>query len=182
LVLTPIFSFFSFESAGIRPDIVLLSKAISGLGLPMSMLLLSPELDQWNPGEHSGTFRGNNLAFVTATVALDNWQDGSFTDRIHQNSQILANGLNAIQRRYPAITSAVRGVGMIYGLEFQSPSDAHYVARKAFTNGLVVELCGPRSSVLKFLPPLNIDTGLLQQGLDLVDRCIEILSEDSIIT
>ena len=125
-------SFFSFECAGIRPDIVLLSKAISGFGLPMSLVLLRPELDQWNPGEHSGTFRGNNLAFVTATATLDYWKNGSLTERIRQNSQILASGLDAIAKRHPAINATARGVGMIYGLEFQSRSDAQTRGSQGF--------------------------------------------------
>ena len=64
-------TFFSFEAAGIRPDIITLSKSLSGFGLPMSLVLMKPELDVWKPGAHSGTFRGNNLAFVTATQALE---------------------------------------------------------------------------------------------------------------
>ena len=67
--------FFSFEPAGITPDIVTLSKSISGVGQPLALVLLRPELDVWAPGEHNGTFRGNNLAFVTATAALDYWRD-----------------------------------------------------------------------------------------------------------
>ena len=63
-------TFFSFEEANIVPDIVTLSKSIGGLGLPMSLVLLKPELDHWKPGEHTGTFRGNNLAFVAATQSV----------------------------------------------------------------------------------------------------------------
>ena len=61
-------TFFSFEPAGIKPDIVTLSKSLSGYGLPFAVVLIKPELDVWKPGEHNGTFRGNNHAFVTATA------------------------------------------------------------------------------------------------------------------
>ncbi|MHC5824585.1 MAG: diaminobutyrate--2-oxoglutarate transaminase, partial [Nostoc sp.] len=64
-------SFFSFERADIVPDMVVLSKSISGYGFPMSLLLIKPELDIWEPGEHTGTFRGNQLAFVGGTAALE---------------------------------------------------------------------------------------------------------------
>src|SRR5699024_8669135 len=60
-------TFFSFEKAGIKPDIVCLSKSIGGYGLPMAITLFTEELDIWSPGEHNGTFRGNNLAFIAAT-------------------------------------------------------------------------------------------------------------------
>ena len=63
--------FFSFERAGIVPDMVALSKSISGYGLPMSLLLIRPEWDKFLPAEHNGTFRGNQLAFVGAKAALE---------------------------------------------------------------------------------------------------------------
>jgi diaminobutyrate-2-oxoglutarate transaminase len=62
--------FFSFEHSGITPDIVCLSKSISGYGLPLALTLIRPDLDIWAPGEHNGTFRGVNPALVTGTAAL----------------------------------------------------------------------------------------------------------------
>ncbi len=71
--------FFSFERAEIKPDIVCLSKSIGGYGLPLSIMLLKPHLDVWEAGEHTGTFRGFNLAFVTANEAiLQYWKDDKF--------------------------------------------------------------------------------------------------------
>jgi len=66
-------TFFSFEQAALDPDIICLSKSISGSGLPMALTLVKPEIDCFSPGQHNGTFRGNNLAFVTARHALDYW-------------------------------------------------------------------------------------------------------------
>ena len=62
--------FFSFENLGVTPDLVVLSKSLSGFGLPMAVLLIRPRWDAWTPGDHNGTFRGNGHAFVTATAAL----------------------------------------------------------------------------------------------------------------
>src|SRR5205085_4227262 len=81
-------TFFSFEPAGIRPDMVVLSKAIGGLGLPMSLLLIDPAIDKWKPAEHTGTFRGNNLAFVAATAALKYWKNSDFSKEIRRKSQL----------------------------------------------------------------------------------------------
>src|SRR5690606_29528172 len=68
--------FFSFEEAGIVPDMVCLSKSISGYGLPMAITLIRPELDIWEPGEHNGTFRGISPAFVTAAESIRTyWAD-----------------------------------------------------------------------------------------------------------
>mgnify|MGYP002041145326 FL=1 len=83
-------TFFSFEAAGIRPDIITLSKSLSGFGLPMSLVLMKPELDIWKPGAHSGTFRGNNLAFVTATQALETyWANTAFTADIQRKERLV---------------------------------------------------------------------------------------------
>src|SRR5690606_7332797 len=68
--------FFSFEEAGIEPDMICMSKSIGGYGLPMAITLVRPDLDVWSPGEHNGTFRGISPAFVTAAAALRNyWND-----------------------------------------------------------------------------------------------------------
>lgn len=64
-------TFFSFERAGIVPDIVVMSKSIGGAGLPFALTLFKPELDIWAPGEHNGTFRGNQLAIVAAKAGLE---------------------------------------------------------------------------------------------------------------
>src|SRR5262249_27762464 len=94
-------SFFSFEPAGIYPDMVCLSKSISGYGMPMALLLIRPDYDLWKPGEHAGTFRGNNLAFVTASESLGYWEDGNFSAGIQEKSAHAAALLNALVREYP---------------------------------------------------------------------------------
>ncbi|ODS30329.1 MAG: 4-aminobutyrate aminotransferase, partial [Candidatus Scalindua rubra] len=80
--------FFSFERANITPDMVTVSKSIGG-GLPLALLLMRPELDQWQPGEHTGTFRGNNLAFVASTEALKYWENGDFSESIIYKGRIM---------------------------------------------------------------------------------------------
>ncbi len=83
-------TFFSFEPSGIKPDIVTLSKSIGGYGLPMAVVLLKPELDQWAPGEHNGTFRGNNHAFVTAAEAIETyWRDDQFQTHVQARAEQL---------------------------------------------------------------------------------------------
>jgi diaminobutyrate-2-oxoglutarate transaminase len=165
-------SFFSFERAGIVPDIVVLSKAISGYGLPMALVLLRPALDQWKPGEHTGTFRGNNMAFVAATEALRYWETEAFTDTIATTSMALERGLRTLGGEFPEIQAKVRGLGMIFGLEFAGAAQCSLVAREAFSRGLVIETCGSGKNVLKFLPPLTIDEATLEAGLGIVREAI----------
>ncbi len=82
-------TFFSFEPAGIKPDIVCLSKSIGGIGLPMAITLIKSEYDQWGPGEHNGTFRGNNMAFIAATEALKNWETDDFSNDVQEKGIFL---------------------------------------------------------------------------------------------
>jgi diaminobutyrate-2-oxoglutarate transaminase len=166
-------TFFSFDFAGIRPDIVVLSKAISGFGLPMSLVLFRPELDQWQPGEHNGTFRGNNLAFVTAVEALRFWEGEAFTTSIEQKSRRLIEALGELATRYPQLGAKLRGAGMIHGLEINPAELARPIAQAAFNGGLILELCGPQRNVLKLLPPLTIDQQVLDEGVELLKQAID---------
>merc|ERR1712108_49757 len=85
-------TFFSFEPSGIKPDIVTLSKSLSGYGLPFAVVLLRPDLDVWEPGEHNGTFRGNNHAFITAAAALRHfWKDDSFANEVIEKAAIVSD-------------------------------------------------------------------------------------------
>ena len=161
--------FFSFEEAGIEPDMVCLSKSISGFGLPMALLLLAPRLDVWNPGEHTGTFRGQNLAFVGATAALEHyWRDDALCRDVVRKSELARGRLEEILASHPRAAGTVRGRGLILGLDLPAPGMAAAVARAAFARGMVIEVAGPRDNVLKLLPPLIIDEQGLRQGLDLI--------------
>jgi diaminobutyrate-2-oxoglutarate transaminase len=158
-------TFFSFEPAGITPDLVCLSKSISGNGLPMALVLLRPELDVWAPGEHTGTFRGNNLAFVAATEALTYWENGDFAGEVARKGDLARSLLQEIVDRHPEIGGQVRGRGLIQGLRCEPEGLAQAIARAAFGRGLVIETAGPRDTVLKLLPPLTIDDAGLAAGI-----------------
>lgn len=158
-------AFFSFERAGIYPDMVCLSKSISGYGLPMSLVLIRSHLDRWEPGEHNGTFRGNNLAFVAAATVLRHWQDSIFCEAIERKSQLIVEHLRSIQASAPMHISGVRGIGLLQGLVFNDPQVASAVSMAAFKSGLIVELCGPAENVVKLMPPLTIEDDVLLDGM-----------------
>lgn len=166
-------TFFSFEHAGISPDIVTLSKSISGYGLPMSLVLMKPELDIWSPGAHSGTFRGNNLAFVTATQALVHyWTTGEFEENVFRKANIMDAWLNHIARAYPEARFSVRGRGMIQGLATADAGLAGKITSRAFHEGLVIETSGSEDQVIKLLPALTIEEQTLRKGLDILERSV----------
>jgi diaminobutyrate-2-oxoglutarate transaminase len=171
-------SFFSFEEAGIKPDMVTVSKSIGG-GLPMALLLMRPELDQWQPGEHTGTFRGNNLAFVAATQALSYWDNDDFADAIKYKGQIMEEELTKIVEKYQGeLDIELRGRGMVWGLDIERPGFAGEVSAEAFANNLVIELAGADDNVVKFLPSLIIEEETLRKGMAIIDRVIgELLAQ-----
>jgi diaminobutyrate-2-oxoglutarate transaminase len=164
-------TFFSFERAGIKPDMVCMSKSIGG-GLPMAILLMRPELDQWQPGEHTGTFRGNNLAFVAATQALSYWENEDFAEGVKYKGRIMEEGLTRIVEKYPQLEMELRGIGMVWGLDIPRPGFAGDVSKEAFENKLVIELAGADDNVVKFLPALTIDEETLREGLAIIDQAI----------
>ncbi|NGO81231.1 diaminobutyrate--2-oxoglutarate transaminase [Streptomyces sp. YC504] len=165
--------FFSFEEAGIVPDIVTVSKSISGYGLPMSLCLFKPELDVWEPGEHNGTFRGNNPAFVTAAAALSAyWADGEMEKQTLARGEQVEQAMKAIRAEHPDATREYRGRGLVWGLEMTTPDHASKIARRAFDLGLLVETSGPESEVVKLLPALTITPEELDEGLRILARAI----------
>jgi diaminobutyrate-2-oxoglutarate transaminase len=165
--------FFSFEHAGIRPDLICLSKAIGG-GLPMSLVLISPEHDIWKPGQHTGTFRGNNLAFVAAKAVLEYWQDGpAFEREIDLLSRTIVNRLMDWSSRFSSYGARVRGRGMVWGIEFPTADVASRISREAFQSGLIIETAGAEDQVVKLLPPLTIEVEQLDRGLQILDQAIE---------
>ncbi|MES0003061.1 diaminobutyrate--2-oxoglutarate transaminase [Mesorhizobium sp. M0051] len=162
-------SFFSFEFADLAPDMVLLSKSLSGCGLPLSLLLLKPELDVWRPGEHNGTFRGNNLALVTATATLQKyWTNENLSKHVAEVGRIMSERLRQITQHSRNHSLSVRGRGMMLGLDCNTGKLAEKIVGKAFQDGLVVERCGAEDEVIKLLPPLTIDTQLLERGLNIL--------------
>lgn len=164
--------FFSFERAGIKPDIVTLSKSI-GTGLPMSIVLMKPEVDVWEPGEHTGTFRGNSYAFVAGTAALDFWKDDKFSDSIRAKGKKVEEFFKSLQAQYPKLITDVRGYGMIWGLESLTEGFCEAVSKEAFERGLLMETAGADNQVLKFLAPLVISETELAAGFEILEAAIK---------
>jgi diaminobutyrate-2-oxoglutarate transaminase len=164
-------TFFSFERAGIVPDIVCLSKSIGGMGMPMALALVRPQIDAWAPGEHVGTFRGNNLAFVAATAALEYWRDPDFPHGITLRANQMQQRLAALAQRHPG--AEVRGLGMIQGLALPDPGLAKATITEAFEHGLILESSGARKNVLKLLPPLTISMDELADGLGILTDALD---------
>ncbi len=163
-------TFFSFEPAGIKPDMVTLSKSLSAYGLPLAVVLIKPEYDVWHPGEHNGTFRGNNHAFVTAAAALDHfWSDDKFASDIRDKADFLGKRLEQIAERYGDGKIYRKGRGLMQGICFESGEVASKVTKECFAHNLVIETSGPEDEVVKCLVPLIISKEDLAHGLDILE-------------
>lgn len=165
-------NFFSFERAGINPDMVVLSKSIGGFGLPMAILLMKPELDLWKPAEHNGTFRGCNLSFVGATAGINYNIEHNINQNVLENAKYIENYINEkIISKIPEIE--LRGIGLIWGIDFSKVGNDNivkYIIKECFDNGLIIEAAGRKDLVLKILPPLIINKDELKEGLDIINE------------
>lgn len=163
--------FFSFEHSGISPDVVCLSKSLGG-GLPFSINLIKPDSDAWQPGEHTGTFRGNNLAFVAAKAVLQHWAT-DFESEIAKRGTLVEQRLTKIAARYENRGFSCRGKGMIWGLVTLKGATAKSIINEAFASGLLIEASGADDEVIKILAALTIDIETLEKGLDILEASID---------
>ncbi len=166
-------TYFSFEKSGIQPDIVTLSKSLGGYGLPFAVVLMKPELDQWKPGEHNGTFRGNNLAFVTAKEAIDHyWSDSVFQEEILNKGRYIGSRLDDMAKKHGEGNFSTRGRGMFRGINCVSGELADKITRKAFQKGLIIETSGAEDHIVKIFCPLIITEALLKEGMDILEQSV----------
>jgi len=167
-------TYFSFEEYGIEPDIITLAKGIGGIGTPMAMNLVKPEHDKhWQPGEHTGTFRGQNLSFVAGREALRYFDDDSLMQETRRKGEIMAQSLSDIAARYADKSFSVRGKGMMQALDIHDGALAKAIARDCFEHGMLLGPCGVGGAVLKLIPPLTIPDEDLQAGLKILNEAVD---------
>lgn len=165
-------SYFSFDDLDISPDIITLAKGIGGLGIPMAMNLNKPEYDKhWLPGEHTGTFRGQNLAFVAGKVALDYFKDETLNQETKRKGELMASSLQKLAEQYPTLNMQVRGKGMMQAIDVGDGAVVKAIAAQCFEQGIIICQCGTGGSVIKLIPPLTIEDDILQAGLDGLQQC-----------
>ncbi len=174
-------TFFSFEEMGIKPDIITLSKSLSGFGLPFAVVVMRRELDQWEPGEHNGTFRGNNHAFVTAAAAIEHfWTNDEFAKSVQAKGKIIRERMQKIVRKYGPDSLFVKGRGMMLGISCPDGDTASAICREAFDMGLVIETSGNHSQVVKCLCPLIISEEQIDQAMSILDKAFGKVMGDNV--
>lgn len=167
-------SYFSFDGMDLDPDIVCLAKGIGGYGTPLAMNLVKPEHDKhWNPGEHTGTFRGQGFSFIAGTVGLDILNEKGFNQATVEKGEKLKAALQAMADRYPEKDFQVRGKGMMQGIDIKDGSLSKAIASECFKQGLLIGPCGAGGRVIKLIPPLTIENDKLETGLKILDQAFD---------
>jgi diaminobutyrate-2-oxoglutarate transaminase len=171
-------SFFSFDDMGIDPDIICLAKGLGGMGTPIAMNLIKPEVDEyWSPGEHTGTFRGQSISFVAGSEALSYFEDNSLMKEVHEKGDRMNDALAPLEQRYDQVQ--IRGRGMILGLDVMTGERAKAIVERCFEAGLLIAACGTGGRVVKLIPPLTIPDSDLEEGLKILVEITEKVMEEA---
>lgn len=172
-------TWFAFEQYGIEPDIIVMSKAVSGIGMPCSFILYKERLNTWPAGKHIGTFRGNNVAFASGAEFVSQMRGQHVLDNVRRRSAQLLDQLGELKSRYPFIGD-VRGKGLLLGIEIVEPDSkkrsteiAKYVQKYCVSNGLILELGGRDNAVVRMLPPLNVSGQTVDDALSIIADAFE---------
>ncbi|MFQ7575786.1 MAG: diaminobutyrate--2-oxoglutarate transaminase [Lachnospira sp.] len=162
-------TFFSFERAGIVPDIVVMSKSIGGAGLPFALTLFKPELDIWAPGEHNGTFRGNQLAIVAAKAGLEYMLNKHIENEVMRKSLIIKDYL---ETHIDTSKADIRGIGMVWGIDVHTGELSGKITKACFEHGVIIERAGRDNSVVKLMPALTMTDEQLVRGMEIICNCV----------
>ncbi|WP_028923682.1 aspartate aminotransferase family protein [Pseudonocardia acaciae] len=166
-------TWFAFEQYGIEPDVIVASKALSGIGQPVAIVIYDETLDTWRPGAHTGTFRGNQLAFAAGARAVRIVRRDDILGNVRARGAQVAARLAELDG-HPGVLE-VRGRGLMWGVELAEPTDgrsvtevAERVQARALRHGLIVELGGRADCVVRLLPPLTVTAELVDVALDIL--------------
>ena len=162
-------TFFSFERAGIVPDMVVLSKSIGGYGFPFALTLFKPEFDVFSPGEHNGTFRGNQIAIVASKAGLEFMLDNNVEKMARDKGEIIRKFL---AENIEPLGITVRGIGCIWGIDMLCSDRSQAVVRYCFEHNVILERAGRDNCMVKIMPALVIEDDLLLKGLEVVKDAV----------
>ena len=171
-------TWYAFEQYGIEPDVIIASKGLGGIGMPIAVVFYDRELDTWAPGAHTATFRGNQLAFAAGIASANIIQRDGILEHVQRESQYVLDELRSLQTDHRAIGD-VRGLGLMVGMEMVDPETgeaapelALRIQRLSLERGLILELGGRYDAVVRMLPPLNVSRATLDQALDILREAL----------
>ena len=159
-------SFFSFENAKIKPDIVPIAKGIGG-GFPVGAVLMNKKVASGMvPGTHGSTFGGNPLAMAVGNTVMNIVSSKKFLKNIKNLSRHFLLKLNKIREAHPNIIKNIRGKGFLIGIQLHK--DQTYFIKKLLENRLLTIKAS--ENVIRILPPLNVKKNELDQALKIINK------------
>jgi diaminobutyrate-2-oxoglutarate transaminase len=177
-------TWWAFEQYGIEPDVITVSKAAGGIGLPVAAIIYDRRLDTWQPGAHIGTFRGHQLAFAASVAALAVMHRDGVLDNVRTQGRWALGELAGLAARHPVVAEA-RGLGLMLGLEIADPltgapdgERARALHAAALRRGLILELGGGQDAVVRLLPPLNVTRAVLEAALRILASALDEVAPD----
>lgn len=172
---------FAFENFSIIPDIMCLGKAVGG-GYPLSIVAARREImERWMPGAHGTTFGGHPVACAAGMAMLRIVSTPEFLTSVVSKGQFFRSGLRDLQSKFAAIGD-IRGLGLMNAIELvdeqgqPNPSLASQITERLKKRKILVLTCGVKGQAVRFIPPLNIEQGLLEHFLEVLE---EVISEKS---
>lgn len=163
--------FFAYEKYGIKPDIVTLAKGLAG-GVPIGAFICTEEVAQaFKPGDHGTTFGGNPLACAAANVVLDTVPNEKFLAHVEEVGKYFKDKLIALQKKYPAQISEIRGEGLILGAQLdKSKLKGVEIVNECMKRGAIINCTV--GTVLRFIPPLIITSAQVDEVIDILDAIL----------
>jgi predicted acetylornithine/succinylornithine family transaminase len=159
---------WAHEQAGVTPDLLTAAKPLAG-GLPMGAVLMTDKVAETiKPGDHATTFGGGPLVASAALATVKTIGDEAFLAEVQRKGHLLANLLQKLVLNHPTKVKAVRGTGLIWGVEIDG--NAGEVAARALDAGLLVCTAGP--DVVRIVPPLVIGDAELAEGVKILDEVL----------
>jgi diaminobutyrate-2-oxoglutarate transaminase len=180
-------TWFAFEQYGIEPDVIVASKALSGIGQPVALIMYDERLDVWAPGAHTGTFRGNQVAFAAGSRAVEIVRRDDVLGNVRARAAQIELLLTEL-RRHPWVRD-VRGRGLMWGVELADPVSgrraggvAERVQARALRQGLILELGGREDCVVRLLPPLNVTEDVVATACRILVEAVHYVIEHDMPT
>jgi diaminobutyrate-2-oxoglutarate transaminase len=175
---------FACEHDGVTPDVMTMSKALGGIGYPISCIAYDSELDTWTKGAHIGTFRGHQVAMAAGLAAIEFMVETGLTDHSARLGEMTL-GLLREGLREAETVGDIRGRGLMIGIEMvcdrdtrePSPEMASQIRTECFHRGVVIEVGGHFGNVARFLPPLVITEKLMRTGTEIFIESVRAAEE-----
>jgi 4-aminobutyrate aminotransferase/(S)-3-amino-2-methylpropionate transaminase len=177
--------FFCCEYAGIEPDLMTVAKGVAG-GFPLAAVVGKSEImDAPLPGGLGGTYAGSPLGCTAALAVIDLIAEEGLVERANRIGSLFAQRLGQLQRQYPGVIGDIRADrGAMIAIELVKNADPEQpdaeltkaLVTLAWQKGLILLSCGTRGNVIRFLPALTISDDLINEGMDLLERCLKELS------